>query len=510
MISRRRVLRHAAIGAAFIGSPTIMASRASAANEKAISIAFPTDLASWDAMNAVTSVTQSLYKCVFDSLLDITPTAQLQPGLGSFKWLDNNNQVLELTLRDNLLFHNGDPLTSDDVHFSFYTRLKADDTLAVAANFGKIVEAVETPAPNKVVFKFASKYITAPQRLMAVGYVMPRRYTESVGIDGFMQKPVGAGPYKLVDYQRGSRIVLEAHDKYYRGAPSIKQVVIQIVQDPSTRIAAVQSGQVDFAHNLPVREVVRLGAIPGLVGNLHPISSVYMIHMVNKGIYQDPNVRLAMHHAINTAGLSKAFFNGKADVLSMWAGPGTPANDPNFKFAYSPEMAKALLAKSGYTAKNPAKIELLSPNGVFQNDFDMARTIVQMWKEIGIDASATAIELPKFNELLRTDKLESPMLYNWFNPTDDPESYSGSIMNPKGRFSAWKSDDITPKLQALLDETNYDKRMAGYREFDRWTVEQGYACPLLQGIATVVYSKRIRYVPYRTGLVAPYAWTLTA
>jgi peptide/nickel transport system substrate-binding protein len=510
MISRRRVLQTAAIGTAALGSPTILTRPAWAADKNTLTIAFPTDIASWDPMNAVTSITQSLYKCVFDPLLDILPSAQLQPGLGSYKWLDNNNQVLELTLRDNLVFHNGDPLTSDDVHYSFYTRLKADDTLAVAANFGKIVDTIETPAPNKAVFKFTNKYITAPQRLAAVGYVMPRKYTESVGVDGFMQKPIGAGPYKLVDYQRGSRIVLEAFENYHRGAPAIKQVVIEIVQDTSTRTSAIQSGQVDFAHNLPVREVTRLGAIPGLVGNFHPISSVYMIHMVNKGIFQDPNVRLAMHHAINTAALSKAFFDGKAEVLSMWAGPGTPANDPNFKFAYSPEVAKALLTKSGYSAAKPAKIELLSPNGVFQNDFDIARAIAQMWKQVGIDSTVTAIELPKFNELLRTDKLESPMLYNWFNPTDDPESYSGSIMNAKGRFSAWKSDDVMARLQPLLDETDYTKRMAGYREFDRWTVEQGYAVPLLQGVATVVYTKRVHYVPYRTGLVAPYTWTLSA
>jgi peptide/nickel transport system substrate-binding protein len=506
MISRRKVVSAAPL---VLAAPALMR-RAMAQSVKPLSIAFPADVSSWDAMNSGTSVTQSLYKCVFDTMLDVTPEAKLVPGLGSFEWTDNNNQVLELTLRDNLTFHNGDPLTSEDVHFTIFTRLKTDNGLAVAGNFGKIVEAVETPARNKVIFKFASKYVTAPQRLASVGYVMPRRYFETVGLDAYLKKPVGAGPYKLVDYQRDSRILLEAFDGHWRGAPKIRQVTIQIIKDPTTRIAAIQSGQVDLAHNLPVRDVVRLGALPNLVGNLHPISNVVMIHMVNKGIFRDQNVRLAFHHAIDKAALSRAFFNGKAEPLSMWAGTGSAANDPAFKFAYDPELAKSLLAKSGYSMTNPAKITFTTFNGVFPNDFDIARTMVQMWKRVGIEANLETMEFSKYGELSRTDKLEAPILYNWFNPTDDPESYSGSIMDPKKRFSVWKSDDISPRLDPLLEETDYDRRVVGYRDFDKWCVEQGYAFPILQGVATVVYAKRVGYIPYRTGVIAPYAWSLNA
>ncbi len=506
MINRRSLI---ASGAAALAAPAVL--RSAAAQAKPLTIAFPSDLSSWDAMNAGTSVTQSLYKCVFDTCLDIDTNARLIPSLGSFQWTDNNNQVLELTLRDDAKFHNGDPVTAEDVHFSFFTRLKADDTLAVAGNFGKIVEAIETPAKNKVIFKFASKYVTAPQRLASVGYVMPRAYYEKVGgLDGFLKAPVGAGPYKLVDYQRDSRIVLEAFDGYWRGAPKIRNVTIQIVKDPTTRIAAIQSGQVDFAHNLPVREVARLGAMANLTGNLHSISNVVMIHMVNKGPFQDPNLRLAMHHAINKEALSKAFFNGQAEPLYMWGGKGSASNDPNFVFPFDPNLAKSLLAKSGYSTSNPAKIEFTTFNGTFPNDFDIARTLVQMWKQVGIEANLSVMEFTKYGELSRNDKLEAPILYNWFNPTDDPESYSGSILDPKKRFSVWKSDDISEKLDPLLAETVYEKRVAGYREFDKWAVQKGYAFPVLQGVATVVYSKRVGYVPYRTGLVAPWTWTLSA
>ncbi len=504
MINRRTLLRTAP---AALAAPVFLR-RAAAAEASSLTIAFPTDVTSWDAMNSGTSVTQSLYKCVFDTLLDIAPDARLVPGLASFEWTDNNNQVLELTLRDGLTFHNGDPLTSDDVHFTFFTRLKADDSLANAGNFGNIVDAVETPTRNKAIFKFNAKYIVAPQRIASVGYVMPRRYYESVGREEYLKKPVGSGPYHLTDYQRDSRIALRAFEGHWRGAPAIERATIQIIKDPTTRIAAIQSGQVDFAHNLPVRDVVRLAALPGLVGGLNPVSNAIMIHMVNKGVFQDQNLRLAMHHAINKEALSRAFFNGKAEPLSMWGGTGSVANDPTFKFPYDINLAKSLLAKSGYGPSNPARIEFTTFSGVFPNDFDIARTIVQMWKQAGIEANLSVMEFTKYGELARNDKLEAPVLYSWFNPTDDPESYSGAIMDPKKRYSVWKSADVSLRLDPLLEETDYDKRTAGYREFDKWCVLQGYACPILQGVSAVVYSNRIGYVPYRTGMIAPYAWSL--
>ena len=133
-----------------------------------------------------------------------------------------------------------------------------------------------------------------------------------MGHDAFLQKPVGSGPYRLVDYVRDSRIVLEAFDKYWGGTRPIRRVTIDIVKDASARVAAIQSGQVDFVYIIPTREVARLGALPGLVGNLYPPTSIVLIQMVNKCIYRDPHLRLAMHHAIDKAALSKAFFAGRA------------------------------------------------------------------------------------------------------------------------------------------------------------------------------------------------------
>jgi peptide/nickel transport system substrate-binding protein len=92
-----------------------------------------------------------------------------------------------------------------------------------------------------------------------------------VGADGFNARPIGAGPYRMVEHQRGSRIVLEAFDKYWGGAPAIKQVTFQIVPEPSARVALVESGRAGMAIQLPLRELQRLAGKTGLVTNIYPV-----------------------------------------------------------------------------------------------------------------------------------------------------------------------------------------------------------------------------------------------
>jgi peptide/nickel transport system substrate-binding protein len=114
----------------------------------------------------------------------------------------------------------------------------------------------------------------------------------------------------------------------------------------------------------------------------------------------------------------------------------------------------------------------------------------------------------QYFELSRNDKLEHPVINVWNSPSGDPASLTGNILDPNKIFSVWKSQDITPRLQPLFGEVDYNKRIAGYRELDRWVVEQGYALPILMGVATVVHSKRLKYTEWRNGWPLANHWSL--
>lgn len=279
--------------------------------------------------------------------------------------------------------------------------------------------------------------------------------------------------------------------------------MFQIVKDPTARAASVQSGDADITTQLPIRETVRLGALAGLKGRIDPITDLMLLQIANTGAFTDPNVRLAAHHAIDKAGISKAFFNGAAKPLSVLAVPGSPGYVDGFDFSYSPEKAKEYLGKSGFGPDKPVKIHFNTTNGAFPNDFEMARAIAGMWKKIGIEAEIEVIELAKYYELNHAGKMPEATLYRWGNDTADPEIYTGYILNPKLRFSAWKSDDIADTIGKLFNETNYEKRIKGYRDLNVFVVEKGYAMPLLQGVTTVVYRDNVAFTPYGNGWILP-------
>src|SRR5207302_1703854 len=193
--------------------------------------------------------------------------------------------------------------------------------------------------------------------------------------------------------------------------------------------------------------------------------------------FADQNIRLAAHHAIDKKGLSQAFYAGAAVPLSVLGVPGSPGYLDDFTFTYDPELAKQLLAKSGFTPDKPAKIRMASTNGQFASDYDVARAIVQMWKKVGIEAELEVIEYAKYFELNRGGKLPEATLYTFDNATGDPEIFVGYLLNPKMPFSAWKGMEVGDKVVELFNVADYDKRVAGWRELNRFAVDFGATMP---------------------------------
>jgi peptide/nickel transport system substrate-binding protein len=217
--------------------------------------------------------------------------------------------------------------------------------------------------------------------------------------------------------------------------------------------------------------------------------------------FEDANVRLAAHHAIDKAALSKAFYGGAAVPLSVVATPGTAAYLQDFKFEYSTDKAKAALAKSGFSTEKPAKIKFAATNGHFPSDYDIARAIVQMWQRVGIEAELETIEYAKYFELNRGAKLPEATLYSWDNATGDPEIFAGYLLNPKMPFSAWKGMDVGEKVLELFNVADYGKRIEGYRTLNKVAVEAGATIPLLQSVVTVVRKKNLNYAKYQNGWI---------
>ncbi|MYM56348.1 ABC transporter substrate-binding protein [Thalassovita mangrovi] len=510
MTTRRQFLKgtSAAIAGSGIALPFGLTGAFASGAPASLSIAVPSDVPSWDPIARIEPGPISIYRAVFSQPLDYAADNTLGGGVvQNWEWLDDSGMNLKLTLRDDVLFHNGDRMTSADIRFTFLERVQADPGLALGWIWFTIGD-IETPDETTAIFRFKMPMVTAPAFLGYLGaYILPKTYFETVGAEGFLEKPVGSGPYMLAEYERDSRIVLKAFPDYFRGKPAIETVTFSVVKDPTTRAALIQSNQSDLSTALSVRDVARLGALDGITGQVDPTVDLYMLHMVNTGPWQDKNLRLAAHHAIDKAAISRAFFQGKVEPLSTPQGPGTPAYRPDFDFAFDTAKAQALMAELGYGPENPVKVTFHCTRGVYPSDYDIARAITQMWAKVGIEADLRVLTVAEYHN--RSNKeLEGPMLWLWSNATADPQLNSGYFLDPNSAFSVWKSADVGEKIAPLLGETDVAKRIEGFGAFNVWAVEQGYTVPLFQGAVALAYSSGLAFTPYLNGWLSPaeYRW----
>lgn len=480
-----------------------------AAQTSELKIAYPVDLPTWDPTAVTFPAGQSIYKAIFDSPTFLDTNLDVQPRqIESWRWLDDSGTRLEINLRNDVFFHDGSPLTAEDLKFTF-ERAKQDNAIALNGML-PTVTGVEVVSPYQAIMTFSQPTPIAPKGLAYLtSYILPKAYIEKVGDEEFLKKPIGAGPYRLVDYQRGSRITLEAFDKYWGGKPEIDKVVFEIVPDSSARVAAIESGRVDVSVQIPVREVNRLQKQGAVEAKTYPSSELFILQMPSyQDTFKNEHLRRAMQLAINKQGLSRAFYNDVAQPLSVLATKGSAADIEDFTVEFNKDEAIAELKKAGFSKENPVTIRLLATNNTFPSDYEMARAIAQMWSQIGIETTVEEITIAKYLELSHSSKLDGVMLYVWANATGDPEMAAGRILDPRLRFSTWKDDSLADELDTLNNETDETKRIEGYRNLMRRAAEHAWSIPVLQSISTVAHKKNLHLPTSQAGYILPqdYRW----
>src|SRR5438034_9865778 len=196
-----------------------------------------------------TALPLMVYYAVHDALVRPMPGARMGAALAQSWQQSADGLTYEFVLRKGVKFQNGDPVTAEDVKFSFERYRGASATLLKAK-----VAAVEIVDPLRVRFRLKQPW---PDFMTFYGtpatgaaWIVPKKYVEKVGDEGFKRAPVGAGPYRLVSFKPGVEIVLEAFPGYWRKAPAIKTLVFKVIPDDATRLAALKTGEVDVAYGI--------------------------------------------------------------------------------------------------------------------------------------------------------------------------------------------------------------------------------------------------------------------
>src|SRR5262249_540710 len=211
-----------------------------------------------------------------DALVKPMPGYAMAPGLAESWSLSKDGLVYEFVLRQGVRFHNGEPVTADDVKFSF-ERYRG----AAARMLKERVAVVEIVDPGPVRFRLKEPwpdFMTYYGSLATgAGWIVPRKYLEKVGDDGFKKAPVGAGPYRFVSFSPGIELVLEANPGYWRKAPAVKRLVLKAVLDESTRLAMLKRGEADIVYLLQSELAEEARRTAGLTLQPTPIVSTHWL-----------------------------------------------------------------------------------------------------------------------------------------------------------------------------------------------------------------------------------------
>jgi peptide/nickel transport system substrate-binding protein len=343
-----------------------------------------------------------------DALVKPMPAGDNTPSLAESWTMSKDGLTYDFVIRKNARFHNGDRVTAEDAKFSFERyRGSAAKLLKERVREVQVVDAqrvrfiLKEPWPDFMTFYGTSA--------TGAAWIVPKKYVEKVGEDGFIKAPIGAGPYRFVSFQPGISLVMEAFEGYWRKVPSVKRLVFRSMPDETTRAAALRAGDVDIVYLLsgPTAEDVKKS--PGLrLAAARPPGVVFLDlpeQWEPKSPWADRRVRLAASHALDRTGLNNAETLG----MSRTTGGLVPRTLDFAKVyeppAYDPALAKRLLAEAGF------------PNGFDAGDltpfppfFSLAEGILNYLQTVGIRTRLRTMERAAFLTAWREKKLRGVIM----------------------------------------------------------------------------------------------------
>jgi peptide/nickel transport system substrate-binding protein len=503
MTNRRDILKMGAAGAATLGAGLLPGMAFAEAGS--LDIAYNVNLPSWDPTtgpSAVNPTIQGIYQSVFDMFIGQKPDLSFTPGLiTAWSWSDDH-KTIKLKVRNGVTWHDGSPFTPEDVVWSL--ERAADPKTGNPINFvwskvGKMtIDGDTITAEMKEFDPTLFKWMA-----FLTGYIMPKAYYTKVGAEGFEAKPIGTGPYMVEKYERNAFLKLKANPNYWGGKPAYDSVVIKFVPDAASRVAEIESGKSQVVFDIPYEEFDRLKGKKGLVGVTTPVSDIAMIFLNNEGVMSDKNIRLAASHAIDKKLLVDRLLRGYGVPLDTLQAPEYAAYDASIKVPYDLELAKKLLAASGYSVEKPVKFVIQTTKGFKPKDYEIIQAVVGMWRKVGIEATIEVYEIAKHYELRFGHKLAPAAFYNWGNSIGDPSTSTGFAMFSMSPHSSWKTPDVDAKIGPLWGEADEAKRIAGYKAVDKYIAEEGDVIPLFQYVQPILYSDKVKITPNISGAVLP-------
>jgi peptide/nickel transport system substrate-binding protein len=494
-ITRRELLKGAAALGAAGALPQAVASLAQAqtTQKRELLVAQGGDISKFDPHFSTSSNDIRWSFNVFDNLTARRPDGSLYSGLAEEVKLQTQTQWV-FKLRQGVKFHNGDPFTSADVKFSLERTYDPNAKTMVATVFTTI-DKIEAPDPHTVVINTKKPDPLLAARLAFYGgQIVPKKYLESVGNDGFNAKPVGTGPVRFVSWIKDDKLTLEANPEYFGGKPDFDRLMVRAIPETSPRVAALLKGEVDIITQLPPDQGQRVNGNGStrVAGALY--GGLYVLAVNSKRPPLDnPLVKQALSLAIDRNLIVKELWKGRGIVPNGPIAKGDNHYDPKLApLAYNPGEAKERLKRAGYKGE---EIFIETTVAYVAQDKAMSEAIASMWKDVGVNVKVEVIE---FSVRAQKNREKSFKGVFWSDPTStlgDPDGMMWRLLGPGGPQDYWREarfDELGNAARFSVDEKF---RGDAYRDMTRVFLDHFPWLPVIQPYEDYGLQKYVDFTP---------------
>jgi peptide/nickel transport system substrate-binding protein len=471
----------------------MLAPGADAAPEGRVVVAVASEPTTFDAHVFSDQPTYNVILNVFDTLVERGPDMQLRPLLAeSYRLVDD--RTWQFKLRKGIQFTNGEPFNAQVVKWNVERML---DPATKSKNIGRVsaIERVDVVDDLTVNIRTKAPYPILDAQLARVVHMMPPRYVQEKGATHIATNPIGTGPYRVVRWVKDDELVLEANERYWRGAPRIKTIVIKPIPETTARVYALLNGEVDLAGGIAPN------LVPGIeASSKAQVRKVPSLEVMYCGLYgtvgptANKKVRQAINYGVNVDAILKGVMEGdgerRAGILAREAFGFDPTVKP---YPYDPERARQLLREANYPADYDFVVNV--PVGRYLNDKTIGEAIAADLKKIGIKASVKPHEWGNYVSATTGQKLFPMQLQGWGPATLDADDLYSTNLHSKSPFSHFQDERLDRLVEEGRSTLDKDKRLRIYREIAQYHHEEATHLFLWQSVNIYGVSKRLTWTP---------------
>ncbi len=438
------------------------------------------------------------FQQVYDTLFRLDAEGNPEPWLATEYEVSEDGLEWTFTLRDDVYFHNGEKMTAEDVVFSWETALAENPTAATSMLNGLAAGEVIDDTHVKATLSHVSPAFLN-MLCTQMGVIINKAYYEEVGgAEGYAAHPVGTGAYKFVSRTSGEKIVLEANEDYWAGAPAIKNVQISIIGNISTQFLSLESGDADVVINADLSSCTKLQENSPVTWDSTGSTTRTLISFgwTKDYIRDDLNLRMAIQSAIRKEDLLAGVLFGQGKILDIDVVTGFPTSPDEGTYTvipYDQEAAKEYLAKSNYDGR---ELEIYVITG---STCEKAAQIIQgQLAEVGIKVAVVPCDNATFSSAQRNASADMNISDNtnvWFDFCNPGASYNPDMETTFKHEEYFKDVDVIKDYYAKIaieqDPAVRKQLMADLMSFG---VENAYQIPLYASVNAIAYNKNLQGV----------------